>query len=169
MRSVTPMRAAKTGYIIMSVLLCVLGVVLFVWPGVSVAVIGELLGIGMIVFGAVKVAGYLSRDLFRLAFQYDLAFGVLLIALGIVTLTHPGETIGQQACVAQRGTSPRAEHGRVQHALEPVVQLAPVGAFPGQQAGSLRLHLLDLRGLQPRLLGLFGLAFPVLLLYVRAQ
>ena len=94
MRSVTPMRAAKTGYIIMSVLLCVLGVVLFVWPGVSVAVIGKLLGIGMIVFGAVKVAGYLSRDLFRLAFQYDLAFGVLLIALGIVTLTHPGETIG---------------------------------------------------------------------------
>ena len=94
MRSVTPMRAAKTGYIIMSVLLCVLGVVLFVWPGVSVTVIGELLGIGMIVFGAVKVAGYLSRDLFRLAFQYDLAFGVLLIALGIVTLTHPGETIG---------------------------------------------------------------------------
>ena len=94
MRSVTPMRAAKTGYIIMSVLLCVLGVVLFVWPGVSVAVIGELLGIGMIAFGAVKVAGYLSRDLFRLAFQYDLAFGVLLIALGIVTLTHPGETIG---------------------------------------------------------------------------
>ena len=94
MRSVTPMRAAKTGYIIMSVLLCVLGVVLFVWPGVSVTVIGELLGIGMIVFGAVKVAGYLSRDLFRLAFQYDLAFGVLLMALGIVTLTHPGETIG---------------------------------------------------------------------------
>ena len=94
MRSVTPMRAAKTGYIIMSVLLCVLGVVLFVWPGVSVAVIGELLGIGMIVFGAVKVTGYLSRDLFRLAFQYDLAFGVLLMALGIVTLTHPGETIG---------------------------------------------------------------------------
>ena len=75
----------------------------------------------------------------------------------------------QQACVAQRGTSPRAEHGRVQHALEPVVQLAPVGAFPGQQAGPLRLHLLDLRGLQPRLLGLFGLAFPLLLLYVRAQ
>ena len=94
MRSVPPMRAATTGYIIMSVLLCVLGVVLFVWPGVSVAVIGELLGIGMIVFGAVKVAGYLSRDLFRLAFQYDLAFGVLLMALGIVTLTHPGETIG---------------------------------------------------------------------------
>ena len=96
MRSVTPMRAAKTGYIIMSVLLCVLGVVLFVWPGVSVAVIGELLGIGMIVFGAVKVAGYLSRDLFRLAFQYDLAFGVLLVL-------RPGE--GAQALTMLLGAS----------------------------------------------------------------
>ena len=57
MRSVTPMRAAKTGYIIMSVLLCVLGVVLFVWPGVSGAGLGELLGIGMIVDGGVKVGG----------------------------------------------------------------------------------------------------------------
>ena len=44
--------------------------------GVDAEVIGELLGIGMIVFGAVKVAGYLSRDLFRLAFQYDLAHPV---------------------------------------------------------------------------------------------
>lgn len=77
----------------MSVLLCVLGVVLFVWPGVSVTVIGELLGIGMIVFGAVKVAGYLSRDLFRLAFQYDLAFGLLLMVLGVVTLSHPGDAM----------------------------------------------------------------------------
>ena len=44
----------------------------------------------MIVFGAIKLVGYFSRDLFRLAFQYDLAFGILLIALGIVTLARPG-------------------------------------------------------------------------------
>ena len=43
-----------------------------------------------IVFGAIKLVGYFSRDLFRLAFQYDLAFGILLIALGIVTLARPG-------------------------------------------------------------------------------
>ncbi len=93
MRSVTPMRAAKVGYIVMSVLFCVLGAVLLIWPDVSVRWFGRLLGIGMLIFGTVKLVGYFSRDLFRLAFQYDLAFGLLLMALGTVTLCHPGDAM----------------------------------------------------------------------------
>ena len=93
MRDVAPMKTAKVGYIVMSALFCVLGVVLFVLPAVSVAWIGRLLGIGMMVFGVVKLVGYFSRDLFRLAFQYDLAFGALLIALGLVTLLHPNSAM----------------------------------------------------------------------------
>ncbi len=93
MRDVAPMKTAKIGYIVMSVLFCVLGVVLFVLPAVSVVWIGRLLGIGMMVFGVVKLVGYFSRDLFRLAFQYDLAFGALLIALGLVTLLHPNSAM----------------------------------------------------------------------------
>ena len=93
MRSVTPMRAAKVGYIVMSALFCVLGAVLLIWPDVSVRWFGRLLGIGMLIFGAVKLVGYFSRDLFRLAFQYDLAFGLLLMALGTVTLCHPGDAM----------------------------------------------------------------------------
>lgn len=93
MRSVTPMRAAKVGYIVMSALFCVLSAVLLIWPDVSVRWIGRLLGIGMLIFGAVKLVGYFSRDLFRLAFQYDLAFGLLLMALGTVTLCHPGDAM----------------------------------------------------------------------------
>lgn len=93
MRSVTPMRAAKVGYIVMSALFCVLGAVLLIRPDVSVRWIGRLLGIGMLIFGAVKLVGYFSRDLFRLAFQYDLAFGLLLMALGTVTLCHPGDAM----------------------------------------------------------------------------
>lgn len=68
MRSVAPMRAAKAGYIVMSVLFCAAG--------------------------AIKLVGYFSKDLFRLAFQYDLAFGALLIALGAVTLAHLDEAMG---------------------------------------------------------------------------
>ena len=89
MRDVAPMKTAKIGYIVMSVLFCVLGVVLFVLPAVSVAWIGRLLGIGMMVFGVVKLVGYFSRDLFRLAFQYDLPLGILLIVLGVIMLTRP--------------------------------------------------------------------------------
>ena len=93
MRSVAPMKTAKIGYIVMSVLFCVLGVVLLFTPGVSALWIGRLLGIGLILFGAIKLVGYFSRDLFRLAFQYDLAFGLLLMVLGIVTLSHPGDAL----------------------------------------------------------------------------
>ena len=87
------MKTAKIGYIVMSVLFCVLGVVLLFTPGVSALWIGRLLGIGRILFGAIKLVGYFSRDLFRLAFQYDLAFGLLLMVLGIVTLSHPGDAL----------------------------------------------------------------------------
>ncbi len=89
MRSVIPMKAAKIGYIILSVLYCVLGILLITMPELSITALGILLGIGMIVFGIVKIVGYFSKDLFRLAFQYDLAFGGLLIALGIIVLVHP--------------------------------------------------------------------------------
>ena len=93
MRSTWPMRVAKTGYVVISVLLLVLGAALLIWPEASVRWIGMLLGIGMIVFGIIKLVGYFSRDLFRLAFQYDLAFGVLLIALGVITLVQPNGTM----------------------------------------------------------------------------
>ena len=94
MRSVVPMKTAKIGYLVISVLFCVLGIVLIAAPGTSVVWLGRLLGIGMIVFGAIKLVGYFSRDLFRLAFQYDLQFGLLLLALGIITLIKPGNVMG---------------------------------------------------------------------------
>ena len=92
-RATGPLWAVKTGYIVISALFCVLGVVLFVMAERCVPWIGRALGIGMVVCGAVKLGGYFSRDLFRLAFQYDLAFGILLAAVGVITLCHPGEAM----------------------------------------------------------------------------
>lgn len=90
MRSVAGMRTAKIGYIVISVLLCAMGILLIVWPELSASVIGIICGILLIVFGAVKLIGYFSKDLYRLAFQYDLAFGILLILLGVIMLVRPG-------------------------------------------------------------------------------
>lgn len=84
MRSVTPMKIAKTGYIIMSAVFCIVGILFIARPELSVKIIGRGLGIAMILFGCIKLVGYFSRDLFRLAFQYDLEFGILLIALGVI-------------------------------------------------------------------------------------
>lgn len=89
MRSVAPMRTAKIGYIIISVLLCVLGIVLIAVPEFSILSVGAVCGAILIVFGIVRLVGYFSRDLYRLAFQYDLAFGIMMIALGTIMLLHP--------------------------------------------------------------------------------
>lgn len=77
---------AKVGYIIMSVLLSVLGIVLIVVPDFSALLLCRIGGLLLILFGFVKIIGYCSKDVYRLAFQYDLAFGILLIALGMILI-----------------------------------------------------------------------------------
>lgn len=89
MRSVAPMRAAKVGYLILSTALCALGIVLIVLPDLSAKVIGLLCGILLLLFGCIRLVGYFSKDLYRLAFQYDLVFGILSIVLGIAILIRP--------------------------------------------------------------------------------
>ena len=79
-------KAAKIGYIMISILLCVLGIVLIAVPDFSVTLLCRLGGGIMMLFGLVKVIGYCSKDLYRLAFQFDLAFGILLMALGIILI-----------------------------------------------------------------------------------
>jgi len=83
------MWVAKAGYIVMSLVFCGAGVLFIVKPELSAMVISRALGAAMIVFGLIKLVGYFSKDLFRLAFQYDLGFGLLLIALGILVLAKP--------------------------------------------------------------------------------
>lgn len=94
MRSMTPMRVAKAGYILMSVVFCALGVLFIARPGRSLELMGKVLGIALIAFGVFKLVGYFSRDLFRLAFQYDLEFGVLLIVLGVIVLPRSEDVMG---------------------------------------------------------------------------
>ena len=89
MRSVKALRTAKIGYIIISAILCALGILLIAKPDMSLSLIGIIVGIVLIVFGVIKLIGYFSKDLYRLAFQFDLAFGILLIALSVVILIRP--------------------------------------------------------------------------------
>jgi len=83
------MWVAKAGYIVMSLVFCGAGALFIAKPGLSAVVISRALGVAMIVFGIIKLVGYFSKDLFRLAFQYDLGFGLLLIALGVLVLAKP--------------------------------------------------------------------------------
>ena len=94
MRSVKSIKTAKIGYIAISAALCIGGILLAAAPAVSASVCGMILGVLLLAFGGIRLVGYFSKDLFRLAFQYDLAFGILLIVLGMVLLVRPEETLG---------------------------------------------------------------------------
>ena len=89
MRSNNMIRAAKAGYIVLSAVLSALGVMMLTRPGYSAELISRVVGIVLIAFGVFKLIGYWSRDLYRLAFQHDLAMGILVIALGLVLSLRP--------------------------------------------------------------------------------
>lgn len=86
MSSNRKIKMAKYGYIIISTLICILGISLIIIPQFSVTLLCKLGGLLLVFFGIVKILGYISKDLYRLAFQHDLAFGILLIALGSILI-----------------------------------------------------------------------------------
>ena len=90
MQHTKTLRAAKYGSILLSTAISVLGIALISVPGFSIPLLCRLGGGLLLLFGVVKILGYLSKDLYRLAFQYDLAFGILLILLGLLLILRPG-------------------------------------------------------------------------------
>ena len=88
MDALKQLKLAKNGYIIMSVLFMVLGACLIIWPDCSMAVFCTAVGIMLIVYGLIKILGYFSRDIYCLAFQFDLAFGILLMAVGVIMIAR---------------------------------------------------------------------------------
>lgn len=86
-------KRAKWAYMAVSAALIVLGIVLIVYPELSAATLCVLLGVTLAIFGCVKLVGYFSRDIFRLAFQFDLALGVFTLAAGILLIVHPANVV----------------------------------------------------------------------------
>lgn len=82
-------RAARGGVMVLSAAFCGLGLFMIVRPALSVILIARAIGAMLIALGAMRLAGYFSRDLYQLAFQFDLAYGVLLVALGALVLLRP--------------------------------------------------------------------------------
>ena len=92
-RSIRSIQTAKVGYLVISAALCILGVLLIVYPTISAKALCYILGGVLTVYGIIKMVGYFSKDLYRLAFQYDLASGALITALGVIMLAIPDGVI----------------------------------------------------------------------------
>ena len=79
-------RMARDGYILISVIFYITGIIYMIVSSVSPMAVCISSGIILIVYGLVKILGYFSDDLYCLAFQYDLACGLFLIVEGIIVL-----------------------------------------------------------------------------------
>lgn len=80
------LKHVKGTYLLLSLLWLLAGLALLIWPGFSSEVICYALGALCVAYGVVKLLGYLSKDPYRLAFQFDLALGILCIVMGCVLL-----------------------------------------------------------------------------------
>ena len=83
-------KRAKWGYLIFSVLLCMMGLALILWPEISAETFCLLIGAVSLVYGIVKIVSYFTQGARAYSFfQFDLAGGIFLVILGMVFLVHP--------------------------------------------------------------------------------
>lgn len=76
-------------HVIVSALLFFSGIFLIAWPDIGGIAARWLVGANFVLTGAVRILGYFSNDLYRLAFQYDLAIGGLSAILGVLIFMYP--------------------------------------------------------------------------------
>lgn len=87
------MKRIKALYITISILSLLAGIALVIWPGASVITTCYVVGSAAILVGAVRLAGYFSKDSYNLNFQFDFAMGLVFLILGTVLIFHPGDTV----------------------------------------------------------------------------
>lgn len=80
------LRFAQYGYILISVLFYIAGFYCILSHRLSPEKSSIFSGIILIAYGIIKIIGYVSKDIYSLAFQYDFACGTLLIVLGLIVL-----------------------------------------------------------------------------------
>lgn len=86
-------KLAKAGYLVISAVFYIAGIAYMLMPDVTPLAICTISGIILIAYGVIKMIGYFSKDLYCLAFQYDLACGLFLIVFGVIALARSQQII----------------------------------------------------------------------------
>lgn len=84
---------AKRAYMGIAVCMILLGIVVIAFPKLSALTVCCVTGGVILVLGIVKLIGYFSKDMFRLAFQFDFALGIVCILHGCLLLLAPQQMV----------------------------------------------------------------------------
>lgn len=89
MRRANILKEAKITHLTASAILFITGIILMAWADIEPVAARYLVAIGFAVIGLARVLGYFANDLYRLAFQYDLAIGLLSVILAVLIFIYP--------------------------------------------------------------------------------
>jgi len=81
-------KAVSKWLIILSVLLVATGLVMLIWPNLTISLLGNVLGMGMLIVGIAHIIIYFTKDHFGTVMHMDLTVGVLFASLGAFMLMH---------------------------------------------------------------------------------
>ena len=82
-------KKTKAAYITYSIVLIALGAALMLMPEISTKIICYIMGAIVLVCGITKIIAYFTNDAYGLAFQFDLALGIITVIVAIILLVHP--------------------------------------------------------------------------------
>ena len=89
MKRANIVKEAKITHVVASGLLLVAGVMFMAWADLDSEAVRWILGGVFAILGGARILGYFANDLYRLAFQYDLALGVFCIIFGVLIVISP--------------------------------------------------------------------------------
>ena len=92
MKRANIVKEAKIVHVTASFLLLVAGVMFMAWPNLVATAVRWMLGGVLVVMGGARILGFFANDLYRLAFQYDLALGALCVIFGVLIVISPEQT-----------------------------------------------------------------------------
>lgn len=80
------LKKVKVVYSIVSLTLLLYGVFLLLYPQIGIYWMYKIGGVLFVGIGIAKVVGYFSKDVLQLAFQHDLAMGIVSMIIGLLML-----------------------------------------------------------------------------------
>jgi len=83
----------KWASVAFSAILIILGICITANPTISAIFLCYIIGFIALLAGVFKIISYFADDMYGLAFEYNLALGIISAAIGVVLILHPNNII----------------------------------------------------------------------------
>lgn len=80
------LKIVKNVYSCLAISFVILGLILLFSPKTTLELLCKIVGIVFLICGMIKILGYFTKDMFQLAFQFDLGIGIVSIVFGMIML-----------------------------------------------------------------------------------